>query len=112
MTISIVEIESNTAHLSKKKLHEVLQEQDDKILYVAYILHDKDHYTILEEKAEEETEEQTEETTEETTEEQPEAETEEKVDEETTEEPETEKEEENRSIDYSAFETRLAKLKK
>ena len=52
MTISIVEIESNTAHLSKKKLHEVLQEQDDKILYVAYILHDKDRYTILEEEAE------------------------------------------------------------
>ena len=52
MTISIVEIESNTAHLSKTKLHEVLQEQDDKILYVCYILHDKDRYTILDEEAE------------------------------------------------------------
>lgn len=58
-----------------------------------------------EEKAEERTEEQTEETTE--------ADTEENADE-TTEDEQTEEqtEEENRSVDYSAFEERLAKLKK
>ena len=71
-----------------------------------------------EEKAEEETEETTEEATEEQTAEQTEAETEETVEEtpETEEEPTTEEkpeaEEENRSIDYSAFEDRLNKLKK
>ena len=69
-----------------------------------------------EEKAEEETEkETTEETTEEETSEETTAETEEQTEEtteETTEGDETEKEEENRSIDYSAFEDRLAKLKK
>lgn len=52
MTISIVEIISDTAHLSKTKLHEVLNDQGDKILYAAYILHDKDCYTILDEEAE------------------------------------------------------------
>jgi len=69
-----------------------------------------------EEKADEETEESTEETTEEQTEETTEADTEEKADEATENEPTEEQteatEEENRSIDYSAFEDRLARLKK
>ena len=57
-----------------------------------------------EEKAEEETEEQTEEQTETEAEEQTETETDTETEEQT--------EEENRSIDYSAFERRLAELKK
>ena len=52
MTISVVEIVSDTAHLSKQKLHEALKEQEDKILYVSYILHDKDKYTALDEQQE------------------------------------------------------------
>lgn len=52
MTISIVEIESDAAHLSKQKIHEVIKEQEDKILYVAYILHDKDKYTADDEQQE------------------------------------------------------------
>lgn len=52
MTISIVEIESDTAHLSKQKIQEVIKEQEDKILYVAYILHDKDKYTAVDEQQE------------------------------------------------------------
>lgn len=67
-------------------------------------------------KTEEKADEETEETTEETEpKEETEAETEteaEETTEETTETEETEAEEENRSVDYSAFETRLAKLKK
>ena len=54
MTISIVEIVSDTAHLSKKKIQEVIKEQSDKILYVAYLLHDKDRYTTDDEEKEEE----------------------------------------------------------
>ena len=64
-----------------------------------------------EEKAEEETEEQTEEATEEQTEEQTE-ETAEETEEQTEETTEETTEEENRSIDYSAFEKRLAKVMK
>ncbi len=52
MTISIVEIESDTTHLSKQKIHEVIKEQEDKILYVAYILHDKDKYSAVDEQQE------------------------------------------------------------
>lgn len=67
-----------------------------------------------EEKADEETteEETTEETTEEQTEEEPEEKADETTEDEPTEEQTEETEEENRSIDYSAFEDRLAKLKK
>ena len=74
-----------------------------------------------EEKAEEETETETEEQTEEETEEQTEGEpdaeeqTEENAEEQTEGEAEAETEEqteENRSIDYSAFERRLAEIKK
>ena len=54
MTISIVEIVSDTAHLSKQKIHEVIKEHEDKILYVSYILHDKDKYTVCDEEREEE----------------------------------------------------------
>lgn len=54
MTISIVEIVSDTAHLSKKKIHEVIKEHEDKILYVSYILHDKDRYTACDEERESE----------------------------------------------------------
>lgn len=66
-----------------------------------------------EEKADEETEETTEENTEEQTEETTEADTEEQPNEtaEPTEDTEN-TEEENRSVDYSAFEKRLAELKK
>ena len=52
MTISIVEIVSDTAHLSRQRISEVLKAQEDKILYAAYILHDKDKYLVSDEEQE------------------------------------------------------------
>lgn len=52
MTINLIEIVSDTAHLTKQKITEVIRDQKDKILYVAYALHDKDKYTTHDEENE------------------------------------------------------------
>lgn len=54
MTINLIEIVSDTTHLTKQKITEVLRDQSDKILYGAYILHDKDKYTTFDVEKEEE----------------------------------------------------------
>ena len=54
MTINLIEIVSDTAHLTKQKINEVLRDQSDKILYAAYVLHDKDKYTAFDVDKEEE----------------------------------------------------------
>lgn len=54
MTINLIEVVSDTTHLTKQKITEVLRDQSDKILYGAYILHDKDKYTTFDVEKEEE----------------------------------------------------------
>lgn len=54
MTINLIEIVSDTTHLTKQKITEVFHDQSDKILYGAYILHDKDKYTTFDVEKEEE----------------------------------------------------------